>query len=590
MFTLATLTLKLLNNTHLCCLNKFPDWTSSFDDLLTSDCHGCENPCEQEGICSRGSPKFTCECPPDFIGSTCQIDLDRCRSNPCGEDTTCVNGINGFSCEQTSSDCSLGYEKTEGPESSCSPCPEGSFGVLEAGSAKCVPCQKGTSSGELAATSSKVCEPCAKGYYSASIHATSCVSCHGGCSDSVASFSASGFSAPVIASDFYLTVIGEDGKVVLAVSKDITVGYYYLGICLGLVLISGVIAVAYRRKFRKLVSPVAVILKTPFSYMQVILPSGIVTEIPSFYRGLVGIWVILGLVFVTAYQIHIFATQRITDISALQPGTAFLDGTPTSKTSSSVKVSVVVHQTPITCDLNYIFTGVVTDVLSKGMVNLPVACSPSGEDSSVTLTSDYSGQLSFTTSSVMTIRAESVDGSHLFNQGVSYELVMGSIDRRQVVMQETLVPANSSLLGGNVKVDLSLTPTELVTDKETLSHGYSYSQFSSEIASNEYPSSPTFEVAFSFPVSQSLYFQVKKTEAINGLQFVVGLLALASGVITGGSLGANLLSHWHKKWKERRLNGGIGMEAGEGKGLGKKQKPSSTKSKLEVPLLESVGV
>lgn len=527
----------------------------------------------------RGSLTFTCICSPEFMGPVCQLDVNRCRSNPCIHNGICINGVNGFSCDcagtgysgticnivdLSNSACPPGSEKLSA-EASCTPCEPGTFGA----SGKCIGCQKGTYSNEPAAFSPSACQVCPKGSFSDQTHATTCSPCtNGGCSEVAGSFSSSQFPSLISAIHFTMVTFDSDGKIIEIAEKDNFFGYYYLGIFLGLVFISGVLVTVFRKKFRKFVAPVAIVLKTPFSYMQILMPSGMVTEVPSFFRGLVGIWVILGLLLVTMYQIHIFVTERITEISALQPGTVFTNGTATSTSSSGFRLSVEIYSSPITCDSSdYDFSLSVTNILPRGSATVPVKCSYDSSKMSVNLTSSSLALLSFTPDSMITLQVTSRDGTYLFNHGVSYELLMDSFDSRVGVMTETLVPVNSSLVGGDVQVDLSLTPTELVTDTETLSHGYSYSQFSSVLEISSFPSSDALKVAFKIPVSQSLYFQVKKTESINGLQFVVGLLALASGVITAGSLGANVISHVHRKWtgKEMEGDGDVGMEVPEGK-------------------------
>ena len=69
-------------------------------------------------------------------------------------------------------------------------------------------------------------------------------------------------------------------------------GGLYFGIFLGCAVLSGVILIPLRRRVRRPVTAISVILRTPFSFFRVVPSSWTVIEIPSFYRGLVALWVI----------------------------------------------------------------------------------------------------------------------------------------------------------------------------------------------------------------------------------------------------------------------------------------------------------
>ena len=58
-------------------------------------------------------------------------------------------------------------------------------------------------------------------------------------------------------------------------------------------------------------------------------------------------------------------------------------------------------------------------------------------------------------------------------------------------------------------------------------------------------------MTFNFPVSD-YFFQIREIQNTSPLQFVVGLVALASAVITRGSFLANSMFFARRKWKSRQ--------------------------------------
>ena len=49
--------------------------------------------------------RFQCECPDEFTGELCDIDVDECLSNICLNEAMCVNVYGGYQCQ-----CQAGYE------------------------------------------------------------------------------------------------------------------------------------------------------------------------------------------------------------------------------------------------------------------------------------------------------------------------------------------------------------------------------------------------------------------------------------------------------------------------------------------------
>ena len=122
-------------------------------------------------------------------------------------------------------------------------------------------------------------------------------------------------------------------------------------------------------------------------------------------------------------------------------------------------------------------------------------------------------------------------------------------------MWETLTNEASNQLTGNVTVDLSAIPTEVLSDTITQSLGYTYTYFSSSADSLNVTTSSTLSATFNFQEPQYFY-QIKSVQDISNVVFFTGLLSLSGGVIAGGSLFANAVSylrhHWAKYSSGRR--------------------------------------
>ena len=146
-----------------------------------------------------------------------------------------------------------------------------------------------------------------------------------------------------------MTILDGDGNPVTAASPFV-VGWVYVGLFGGFVLVSGIIAAVFKKPLRRVVLAAAVILRTPAAILRVVQSSWTLTEEPSSFRGIVGIWVLGGVILVTAYQIDIFITQGRTELTAVQPGTFFTNGSSTSSAGTTLSLSLVLFQTPITCD------------------------------------------------------------------------------------------------------------------------------------------------------------------------------------------------------------------------------------------------
>ena len=145
--------------------------------------------------------------------------------------------------------------------------------------------------------------------------------------------------------------------------------------------------------------------------------------------------------------------------------------------------------------------------------------------------------------------ATSVSGSPVFTHGVSYQLLLGNNDDTFTQMTGTVTNNANNQLTGDVTILLSAVPTEYLNeDLSTAGTGYTFSYFSSSAPVLGTPSSSTLQVSFNLPVPEN-YYQVKQVQNISGLQFVVGLISLAGGVLTVGTVLGNAGAYLHQRWK-----------------------------------------
>jgi len=337
----------------------------------------------------------------------------------------------------------------------------------------------------------------------------------------------------------------------VTVASPFVVGWVYVGLFGGFVLVSGIIAAVFKKPLRRVVLAAAVILRTPAAILRVVQSSWTLTEEPSSFRGIVGIWVLGGVVLVTAYQIDIFIAQGRTELTAVQPGTFFTNGSSTSSVGTTLSLSLVLFQTPISCD-PAAFTLTFSALNSKSSGPLsgrPSSCVVDPTLPSLTVTYTFSAPVSFTSASSVVFSATSTNQSPLFSHGMFYNLSMSSYQGRSVNMWETLTNDPVNQLTGDVTVALSAIPTEYLYDAATQSVGYTYTYFSSSAEVLNATTSSTYSVTFGIPVSQYFY-QIKNVQTTSDVVLLTSLFGLSGAVITAGSLFANAVSNLHRRWTD----------------------------------------
>uniref|UniRef100_A0A8C9W046 Neurogenic locus notch homolog protein 1 n=1 Tax=Scleropages formosus TaxID=113540 RepID=A0A8C9W046_SCLFO len=82
-----------------------PGYMGSACNQDIDECSLGSNPCEHGGRCLNTKGSFQCNCLPGYTGPRCEVDINECISNPCKNDATCLDQIGGFQCI-----CMPGYE------------------------------------------------------------------------------------------------------------------------------------------------------------------------------------------------------------------------------------------------------------------------------------------------------------------------------------------------------------------------------------------------------------------------------------------------------------------------------------------------
>jgi len=249
-----------LASNPLCYSADYGTWAAITDYSPSMQlCRGCIDLCLNGGLCQAGAVTYTCVCPNGFTGQDCGTEA-------------------AILCSPGTAPLSSGV---------CRPCSAGTYsisGVL------CVPCQKGTWSNVTAAT--ELCAPCPAGTYVSSTNAIECSSCS--FCQQMGSFSQNPYS-PTPETANQTSVSSSNGALITATPTQVS-GWIFVGILLGFVLLSVAIFTPLYRQTRGYISAISVILRTPFGFLRVVPSSWTIIEIPSFYRGLVALWVIAGLV------------------------------------------------------------------------------------------------------------------------------------------------------------------------------------------------------------------------------------------------------------------------------------------------------
>ena len=202
-----------------------------------------------------------------------------------------------------------------------------------------------------------------------------------------------------------MTILDGDGNPVTAASPFV-VGLVYVGLFGGFVLVSGMIAVVFRKPLRRVVLAAAVILRTPAAILRVADSSNKLVEEPSFFRGIVGIWVLGGVILVTAYQFDVFISLGRTELTAVQPGTVFTNSSSTSSAGTTLSLSLVLFQTPITCNTTA-FTlsfSAISSESSGSLSDSPSSCVVDPPLPSLTVTYTFPAPLSFTSAFLLSFQ------------------------------------------------------------------------------------------------------------------------------------------------------------------------------------------
>jgi len=82
-----------------------------------------------------------------------------------------------------------------------------------------------------------------------------------------------------------MTISDEDGSLVI-VSSPLMVGWVYVGLYAVFILVSGLIAVAFRKPWRRVIIAASIVLRTPATILRVVPPLKDLSKNRLFFEGL----------------------------------------------------------------------------------------------------------------------------------------------------------------------------------------------------------------------------------------------------------------------------------------------------------------
>jgi hypothetical protein len=330
----------------------------------------------------------------------------------------------------------------------------------------------------------------------------------------------------------------------------------------------------------------AVVLRSPRWLLRV--AGARVLEPASVLRGLIGLWAVLGVVCVTLYQIENFALNRYVSLTTLQPGTTFGAGggaVSTATALTSLWVEVAVGAGSVTSCAS------VTANASYGGVALDVVCSNPEVSGAAGAAGGASVVFSFGTSSASTSSGgpgvlagplvlslcapDGLAGQVVFAPVLAYNFSALAYDGTTYSLQQTVVPtvvpgpgsgsgAAANVLTGTTTVNLAAVPAQILaaSGAGVGSPGYDFSYIATVVGQSEdgSPSLDALALAFDFAVPQ-YYLQSQQVEAISGLSFVAGIVALAGGVLAAATGLAFLVSYLRHAHDARRTASGSSLDA-----------------------------
>lgn len=559
--TLGLLSLRelYLSNNSLCYSAVYSEWAPTTDYKASSLCENCL--CLNNGTCVVAQNMYCCICDPPYFGEQCQYQRNYCASSPCKNGATCNDGFGSIKCV-----CAPGYQ---GPTceaiDSTAPCPTGmarnTSGVCDlcpagtyVSNKKCSPCTAGTASSVVGSSTIGDCHPCPPGQFTNVSASSTCLTCDVGSCPVRGSLMASAKGIQIV--PFKMTKYDRDGQVASGESPKVN-DMMYVGIVAGFIVLTGFVSLVFRNQLRRPFHLVSAILKTPFFIIKVLPSSWELFETPSFFRGMMGVWVVGGVLVMTVFQINVFVLEGRTELTAVQPGATYTNGSVTSVTTARVFLSLAIFQTQVVCDDPGYLMHASFGTGRGEEIDFPMAtCYVDPTIPSLNLTADFAIPIQFAIYPQLQFRVTSLNRGPIFTHGIHYNMTLTSFEGTRVVITETLSNDPVGQLTGDMEVSLSAIPTEYIYDDETTSIGYTYSYYSSKITTSDAMAN-SLSLTWDFPVP-AYFYQIRNIQSIPTLTFLTNVLGLGGAVITGGSLIANLIAYAHLHWTNYSSGRGSG--------------------------------
>lgn len=461
----------------------------------------------------------------------CEPPCATCSGTP----STCLSCWTGQYLHNTSC-CSAGQIWT----GACTDCPAGTFAAPDAFS--CIECPPGSSSNVTASHSSAVCVPCSAGSYSASAGSSSCTSCP------IGTYCPTGTTSGLPQQPTASAAYSQDSSASSG-ANSLSAGYVFLVVYFVVATIIGIVVLAFRAKTRFIVAKFAAVMRTPRWLLHLDIPNERVKEPPSLIRGLIGIWVLLGVLLVTLYQIYNFAENQYGTLTTLQPGTTFSNGQAITSAATQLSATVVLFASPVSCSSLF--------AAALGSTSLKLSCQASASSTTLTFMTASATQLVLSPTSTidLTLTITAPDDNVVFAPVLQYTFSALQYDGSSFAVNETLVGSSTMVLTGTTTVSLAAVAAEQQDiDGVVTATGYTVSYISTTPATAQQPGT-SLGLVFEMSVP-SYYLKVQQIQAISVITFLSGIAALGGAVIAAGTLLAFVYSYVSHHFFDGALDSG----------------------------------
>ena len=451
-----------------------------------------------------------------------------------------------------SGSCDAGQASANG---GCTTCPSGTF--VGSSGLVCASCVAGTSSSIMGTSFSSNCLPCPAGQTTNGLLGqTSCVACG---ANAFCPFGAAASLASAVNSTTASSSVLNQATSNSSADLYLSVGWLCIvayAIFLVVFLIAATVlyfCTRFTASVSWFVGGFSTFMRTPRWNLKVSQgKKDTHVEDPSdFSRGILAIWMIAGVIVISAYQIYNFVETGFAASETLQPGTIFSDGTAIATAPTQLAATVILLASPVLC------TSAFSIVATLGADTLTSNCTQTAKNNvTIAFSMPASASLPLTSTSIIdfALTITAAEGNLVYAPVIAYTFTGLQFDGTSLSLTETIAASAGQLITGSSTVALAGVASEEVTiGGDVSTTGYAFSYISSAPAMSAQPST---SLSINFQINVPAYYlREQQVQVISWLSFFSNLLALAGGVIAVISVVAFIFSlcsrrfwkHWDKK-------------------------------------------